>query len=280
MKRKRKYDFDYYLDEDDPDFYYYETDDPKEEEHNRYIMYLFLIMYIDYKNQEMDYITRNIGKDLKTLEGNINQAHQPVIEENFIQERDKTLEEAGILKQNINKTGIKDSLIRPLLNEQKITLKNIFSELEGQIRSKAEYLKNKFLEHDFEIKSNFDKAAKRLKKMLSSGWWNAKGKGKHLAREFLYGRDSLVNWVTMGDSDVCPECRALEKSNPHQLKDITYPPLHHHCRCEIEQLTTRLTDAARSLTKFREKIDNFSVDINDIFVIEEFPFSNPSQTRW
>ncbi len=279
MKRKKKYDFDYYLDEDDPDFYYYETDDPKEEEHNRFIMYLFLIMYINYKSQEMDYITENISKDLNKLENDINQLHQPTIQNNFNQARDEALQQAGILKQNINKTGIRDTYIQPLLNEQRFTLSNIFSELKGQIRSKAEYLKNKFLEDKFEIKSNFDKAVKRLKKMLSSGWWNAKGKGKHLAREFLYGRDSLVNWVTRGDSRVCTECRALEDQNPHVLKEITYPPLHHRCRCKIEQVTNRLTSAARSLTKFREKIDNFSIDINDIFVVEDFPFSSPSQTR-
>ena len=279
MKRKKKYDFDYYLDEDDPDFYYYETDDPKEEEHNRFIMYLFLIMYINYKSQEMDYITENISKDLNKLENDINQLHQPTIQNNFNQARDEALQQAGILKQNINKTGIRDTYIQPLLNEQRFTLSNIFSELKGQIRSKAEYLKNKFLEDKFEIKSNFDKAVKRLKKMLSSGWWNAKGKGKHLAREFLYGRDSLVNWVTRGDSRVCTECRALEDQNPHVLKEITYPPLQHRCRCKIEQVTNRLTSAARSLTKFREKIDNFSIDINDIFVVEDFPFSSPSQTR-
>lgn len=54
-----------------------------------------------------------------------------------------------------------------------------------------------------------------------------------------------VNWITVGDSRVCPRCQSLEDGNPYPLFGAPSPPAHPRCRC-----TTEPAGAVASLGRF------------------------------
>jgi hypothetical protein len=61
-----------------------------------------------------------------------------------------------------------------------------------------------------------------------------------LAGLAAYRRNAVgrVNWITMGDSKVCPQCLALEAGGPYLIPDLpASPPAHGNCRCFLSPLS-------------------------------------------
>lgn len=42
---------------------------------------------------------------------------------------------------------------------------------------------------------------------------------------------SAVDFLTVGDNRVCPQCIAIEDKNPWKVADVPVPPVHGNCRC-------------------------------------------------
>lgn len=213
----------------EPDFTY-QSDDKEELLYAMLFMGAFSGLYIKYKDRGVDYAIQNIEKDtqslLKTLTPETEQ-----LKTVFREASEKVMVDAGILKTNLQKAKLKLNVTSGIL-EQKETLKSITNELSTNIKAKAYYLKNRGSEEIFNVKSNFNRAAKRTKSMVENGYQTSKEKGKRAAQIFLYN-DPPAYWITKRDGRVCPHCVRLEFESPIQLSKMPYTPLHKKCRCKV-----------------------------------------------
>jgi len=236
----------------DPDFTY-PSDDKEEWIYAMLFLAAFGALYETYKDKGVDYAIANIEKDTRiTLSALIKKPDK--LNKTYRTVSDQVLVDAGILKENLKKAklngGIKDGIL-----EQKETLKSITNELSSGIKAKAHFLKNRGSEEIFNVKSNFNRAAKRTKDMAQSGYRTTKEKAKRAAQIFLYG-DPDAYWICLHDGRTCPKCLAIERDSPMPLSKMPMWPLHVKCgqRCEVRLAKDiseqEMTDNAIKLTYY------------------------------
>lgn len=232
----------------EPDFTY-QSDD---KDQDTYVL-MFLVglstLFTKYEGKSPDFILSHADKDIKKLRtdltGNVTE-----LQTLFDETTKKYLTDAGILEENLPRVTLPDDIRYGIL-EQKQTIQGITDELRNNLKSKAYYLKNRGAEQVFSVKSNFDRASKRLKQMSESGFRTTKQKAIRSAQIFLYN-DPMAYWVTRMDSRVCPFCRDLQNASPMQLSLLPLWPLHNKCRCDVKlEKDLKLTEQAQLLTHFQ-----------------------------
>lgn len=215
------------------------------------VLYMLLIepykrIYQQYSIQTMDYVLEHIDSDVAEMEKDM-LSHIDHLEDVYDSANDKRLKDAKIVDENIDKVPKNHSNLKYLKSEYKQTVKNICQEFKGQVKSRIYYLKDKNSDIGFYVNSYINRAVNRIKKLADYDVTRAKRRGENNADIFLYG-DTLVNWVTAGDDNVCADCLAFERNNPHLLSNAPEPPLHPHCRCHLEKVdSSELTDEAKKL---------------------------------
>jgi hypothetical protein len=233
----------------DPDFDYPDNVDDKEE-----IFYssMFLILlaglYTQYKDQTPEYVLKHVDKDtkqlFKDLDGKVDK-----LDELWKTQTGKTLLDAGIVPENLEKANVKYNIKHGVL-EQRSTIRGIVDELRNGLKSKAHFYLNRGIEKLYDVKSNFNHASKRMKWTVESGYRHTLQKAKRAAQIFLYD-DPLAYWVTMHDGRVCSYCLALERDSPMPLSKMPYNPLHNRCRCDVVlEKDINLTDEAMKLSYY------------------------------
>ena len=260
---------------DKPVDFTYTNDDKDLEKYTLLLLGLFLGVFTKYQYKSADYAIAHIDGDIKKLYKKL----LPQVEKlnkTYIENASKTLQEAGILKENISKVNLEKiaqaidegkpipedliknksknvfntkKILKYNLLEQKEKLKGITNELSSDIKSKAYFLKSRSAEDIFDVKSNFRRAVERTKTMSESGFKNVKGKAIRHSQIFLYG-DPDAYWVTMHDTRVCIFCRTVEAASPLPLSIMNFWPMHPHCgqRCKIVLADDiEVTDLAMSL---------------------------------
>lgn len=262
---------------EDPDFTY-ETDDKDEEIYALSFLGALSLLFTKYKSKGTDYAINNVEKDVSNLRNTLTKGVDK-LQNIFDKVASETMEKAGILKDNLSKVDLGKTITTSInsakstaksigssiksifkngnkiiangIDEQKSTVKGITDELANNIKSKAHFLKNRNAEQLFDVRSNFNRANKRLKQMAESGYNTTKHKATRHAQIFLYG-DPLAYWITKGDKHVCIFCRALEDASPMPLSKMPYRPLHNGCRCD-EKLAKdlNLVDEAVKLTHYQ-----------------------------
>jgi len=237
----------------DPDFTY-QSEDKDELLYAMLFMGAFSGLYLQYKDKGTDYAIENIEKDTKSLLKTLTPETEQ-LKTVFKEASDKVLLDASILKSNLEKAKLKLNVTNGVL-EQKQTLKSITNELSTNIKAKAYYLKNRGSEELFNVKSNFNRAAKRTKDMVESGYETSKQKGKRAAQIFLYN-DPPAYWITKRDGRVCKYCIRLEFESPLPLSKLPYTPLHKKCRCKVE-LEDEIDMTADAITLTRYDLDLYT----------------------
>lgn len=235
-------------DSPDPDFTY-ETDDQDEKIYALIFLGALATLFKKYKDKSADYVIKNVDSDVSNLRRSLTHSTTE-LEKVFDKVANKTLTDAGILKDNLGRVTLKYNVHDGVL-EQKQTVQGVTDELKNNLKSKAYYLKNRNAESIFNVKSNFNRAAKRLKQMVWSGYQTAKKKAVRASQIFLYG-DPLAYWITKNDNRVCLWCMALQKASPMPLSMMPFCPLHNKCRCDDKLAKDlELTDAAKLLTYYQ-----------------------------
>lgn len=231
----------------EPDFTY-TSNDQNEETYALMFLIGLSALFTKYDGKSTDYVLAHVDADVKKLRTDLT-SNVSELQTLFDDTANKYLQDAGILKENLGKVQLTQN-IDDGIKEQKQTIKGITDELQNNLKSKAYYLKNRNAEQVFSVKSNFDRASKRLKQMIESGYQTSKAKAKRSSQIFLYG-DPMAYWVTQNDSRVCPCCKMLQDASPMQLSLLPLCPLHSRCRCDVklaDDLT--LTEQAMLLTYF------------------------------
>lgn len=81
-----------------------------------------------------------------------------------------------------------------------------------------------------------------------------------LATYQMAGLD-YADFVTAGDTRVCPACEDAEQQNPYQLTDVPLPPLHPGCRCAVSPSDFVPSSAALQLvTNYQDVTDLIDVE--------------------
>ncbi len=236
----------------EPDFTYTVKNEGTGDKEEAFYASMFLILlaglYTEYRDKSPEYILKNADKDLENLfkkfDGKLEK-----LDELYKTQTGKTLLEAGILPENLEKAKVEYTIKHGKL-EQKSTVRSIVHELKQGIISKAHYYLNRGIKSLFNVKSNFRQASSRLKHTLENGFRSTIQKAKRAAKVFLYG-DPLAYWVTMHDGRVCAYCMALERDSPMRLSQMPYEPLHLRCRCEVVlEKDLDLTEEAMKLSYY------------------------------
>ena len=237
--------------EEPPDF----TFEGKNDEETKYgLLYLtpLSIIYNQYRDKPPDSVLKTITKDLsKTRTSMIKGTSN--LEIVFDDTVATALVGAGIVEGNVPKAGIKNTVIKYGILEQKSTIDSIVLQLETGIKSKAYFLINRGSESIFDISSNFRTAVSRTKNMAVTGFRQTIYKAEREAKVFLYG-DPLSDWITKEDGDVCKFCLAVQSASPMPLSKMPLGPLHPHCgdRCKIanHKDNVDLTEVAMELMRY------------------------------
>lgn len=214
---------------------------------------LFLLglagIYEKYKDKNANYVLKNVDKDLDTLLKEW-ETHADKLDDLFSTQSSKTLLDAGILQDNLNKVKLPHTINEVVL-EQRTTLRGIIEELRSGLKAKAYYLKSRVAEELYNPKSNFRRAVRRTRWTTQNGFRLTLEKSKRAAQIFLYG-DPLAYWITKGDTRVCFHCLMLEGESPMPLSQMPYTPLHLRCRCRVVLAKDLdLTDEAVQLTLYQ-----------------------------
>lgn len=255
---------------EDPDFTY-ETDDKDEELYALSFLGTLSLLFTKYKSKGTDYAINNVEKDVSNLRNTLTKGVDK-LQNIFDKVASETMEKAGILKDNLSKVDLGETITTSIntaksslksifksgskliangIEEQKSTIKGITEELSNNIKSKAHFLKNRNSEKAFDVRSNFDRATKRLKQMIDAGYNTTVSKAERHAQIFLYG-DPDAYWITRNDSRVCPWCMAIQDASPMPLSRLPYCPLHYRCRCKIKLAKDlNMTEEAVKLTHYQ-----------------------------
>jgi len=209
-----------------PTFEYDEGEDWEQD----YVLALLLLLegfYDKYKHKSVDDILKTIEADGYILVDKINNKTE-TLDDEFDETRDELLIAAGILLSNIPKTKITSDEIDDLKEEQRNTTLSIIMGMVWSIKGKASRAKYRNTEDIFSIDSNVRTATTRLTNMGSTGVRDARGVARLTSMIYLYG-DPLVDWITMNDDAVCPNCWDLQIDSPIPMSKCPEPPLHPHC---------------------------------------------------
>lgn len=230
----------------------FDTDDNDELDYYLVFMLLFKDLYQGYSYKSIDYVLSHVDDDVDNIQ------KKSLVEVDKLKTQYNAMIESifnsvGILSSNISKAKLSSDKLKWLIKEQKQTIKNICTELKGQIKSTIYYIKNRGDgEEAFNLNVFFNRAIQRIKKMVSSAVQSVKDTARKVAYVFLYG-NPLVNIVTKHDSKVCSTCQSIENDNPYFLHDAPILPIHPYCRCHVETVDGKgitqlpLTDEAEKL---------------------------------
>ena len=132
--------------------------------------------------------------------------------------------------------GLDERIIRAALQQQEENLRFVANAIQDNIHGQINFqtLQNHYnVPEQFKFRVNVNQAFKegktRLDRMASYGATIAYAEGKlNVFREFE--DDIKLDWVSRGDSKVCPTCRWYEENSPYKPSQFPVPP-HTGCRC-------------------------------------------------
>ena len=129
-----------------------------------------------------------------------------------------------------------ERILRYILDQQRGNLRYVANAIRdnayGQINWKVlqdQYKTPAQFKYNVNMNQAFKEGKTRLDRMASYGATAVYAEGKlTVFRE--YEDSILINWMTRGDSKVCPTCRFFADQNPYKPSEFPAPP-HTGCRC-------------------------------------------------
>jgi len=127
-------------------------------------------------------------------------------------------------------------MLRTALQQQQENLRFVANAIQDNIHGQINFqtLQGQYnVPEQFQFRVNvnqaFSESKIRLDRMASYGATVAYAEGKlNVFREFE--DDITLDWVSRGDSKVCPTCRWYEENSPYKPSQFPCPP-HTGCRC-------------------------------------------------
>jgi hypothetical protein len=190
------------------------------------LMYIALLailtkLYTDFEHKSVDYVLEKfpsaVTKAGEKIVTNSKTELTKIIEDHKITVlKDFNIHEKVIpqVKLDYNAKGTFDTLLS--------SVKATINQLKDDVKTKALAVKEKMAEaKDFNLKSNFKRAAKRTKNFVKFNAQFAKQKITRAAQKMRYGKSMLYYWVVAGRR-TCQRCYALARLPPRTIDQWPY----------------------------------------------------------
>jgi len=126
------------------------------------------------------------------------------------------------------------------LTDQKLTVRAICDEVKNDLKTSSHFIKaRQEQEPDAKVKTGVivRRAVYRIKRMVVHGVMSSYNTAKKAYYNFVYKKDTLYDWITKHDNDVCSFCRFFEANNPYTMDTLPPCPYHIWCRCTFRPVS-------------------------------------------